>query len=362
MSEKFYVVPADQHDQTIVAIYLSRGYSQEEASSAAKYARLATWHGNRTHNAIKALHLDDLFGSKVGGCQPNAVIEKISTRFPASQVWNANRKLGQVVAEMAISEAMKLADQFGIGQVSVDSAFHYLWGGGYVMEAAKRGYIAYTHCTASLAEVVPYQGKTPTLGTNPHSWAFPTTETLGFPIVIDWATSVIAMGRVQQLQRENGKLPSMAAVDGAGNYTDDPQQAVALTTFGGHKGYGLSLINELMAAYIGGAMPTIRSRWNLTTTEKQTPCFYFQVIHPEAISGLSFANGRTQASNVQAVLDDILTDGNQHCLLPGQPEHEASLRSEKNQGLLFTQAELDAINELAESARAPTLTTEIFAK
>ena len=42
-------------------------------------------------------------------------------------------------------------------------------------------------------------GKYPTLGTNPHSWGFPTSDAVGFPIVIDWATSVIAMGRVRPI-------------------------------------------------------------------------------------------------------------------------------------------------------------------
>jgi len=59
---------------------------------------------------------------------------------------------------------MKLADEFGVGIVSVDNAFHYLWGGGYVIDAAQKGYIAYTCCTSALAEVVPFGGKFPTLG------------------------------------------------------------------------------------------------------------------------------------------------------------------------------------------------------
>jgi ureidoglycolate dehydrogenase (NAD+) len=355
MSETFFVIPVAQHQQLVESVYLSRGFSAEESHWAAHYASMATWHGNRTHNAIKALHLDELFGSAAGGCLPQATIERLPSRFPGSQVWNANKKLGQPTAHEAINEAIRLAERYGIGQVSVDYAFHYLWGGGYVMQAAKAGYIAYTHCTASLAEVVPYQGKTPKLGTNPHSWGFPTESTLGFPIVVDWATSVVAMGRVQQLKREGSLLPPDAAVDQQGNYTTDPAQAAALTTFGGHKGYGLSLINELVAAYIGGSLPSIRSRWGRETKDKQTPCFYFQVIHPEAISGGAFSQGGNQLDNVQRVIDDILTDGNEHCLLPGQPEFLAAERSAKNQGLLFTAAEIEALNEYARQSGAATL-------
>ena len=44
---------------------------------------------------FKALHLDEMFGSKAGGCKPGATIEKLDSRYKAVQRWNANRKLGQ---------------------------------------------------------------------------------------------------------------------------------------------------------------------------------------------------------------------------------------------------------------------------
>ena len=185
---------------------------------------------------------------------------------------------------------MKLADEFGVGIVAVDNAFHYLWGGGYVIDAAKKGYIAYTCCTAALAEVVPFGGKFPTLGTNPHSWGFPTQDVIGYPICIDWATSTVAMGRVQQFIREGKQLPPGSGVDENGNETTDPNKVKALMPFGQHKGYGLSLIDELYAAYIGGSIPTIRNRWDkVPAGEKGTCCFFFQCIRPDAINGEHFA-------------------------------------------------------------------------
>ena len=208
---------------------------------------------------------------------------------------------------------MRMADEFGTGTVSVDNAFHYLWGGGYVIDAAQKGYIAYTNCTSALAEVVPFAGKTPTLGTNPHSWAFPTTAAIGFPICIDWATSTVAMGRVQQLKREGKPLPPNCAMDKDGTPTTDPNAAVALLPFGGHKGYGLGSTDELIGAFIGGA----------------------------------FAKGRHQAGNVKAVIQDILSHGNENCLLPGQPEANAAALTKQHGGLLFTKAEIDAFNEIA---------------
>jgi L-2-hydroxycarboxylate dehydrogenase (NAD+) len=321
---------------------------------------MAARHGIRTHNGIKALHLDHLFGSATGGCKPGAEIKVIEKKFAASEVWDAQLKLGQSVAFRAMERCMELADKYGIGQVSVDNAFHYLWGGGYVMEAAKKGYIAYTNCTSTLAEVVPFGGKFPTLGTNPHSWGLPTTDALGYPIVIDWATSTVAMGRVQQFKREGKQLPTDAAVDKDGNDTTDPNAVVALKTFGKHKGYGLALYNEVIAALIGGSLPTLRGN-PVAEGEKRTSAFYFQVIHPDAMGSGLFAKGRSQMGNLKAVLDDVFGHGNETATLPGQIEAAAASHSTKANGLLFTTAEVDALNEIAREVGKPELVASSLA-
>ena len=101
-----------------------------------------------------------------------------------------------------VEEGQKILAQSGLPIIRANT----------LMEAAERGYYAYTNCTSALAEVVPFGGKFPTLGTNPHSWGFPTMDALGYPVVIDWATSEIAMGKVEQYKRENKKLESAFGV------------------------------------------------------------------------------------------------------------------------------------------------------
>jgi len=349
--DQFYIVPPAIHDEVVYKAYQKRGFDDSECNAAAKFSAYATTHGIRTHNALKALHLDDLFGSKMGGCKPSAKILKKESRFASSEVWDCQFKLGQATAYEAMERCIELADKYGIGQVSVDHAFHYLWGGGYVMDAAKKGYIAYTNCTASITEVVPFMGSEPTLGTNPHSWGFPTMDAIGFPVVIDWATSVIAMGRVQQLKREGKSLPTGAAVDKDGNETTDPNKVAALKPFGAHKGYGLSLINEIMAGFIGASKPTLRSN-HLDDGDKHTPNFYFQVIHPEALSSNNFAFGRTQSDNLKIILEDILAGGNKNCIVPGQFEAEFAERTEQAGGLLFSENEILEFNKIATECGA----------
>jgi L-2-hydroxycarboxylate dehydrogenase (NAD+) len=142
-----------QTEYAIVAsAYRKRGYTEAEATAAAEFSQFTSWHGIRTHNALKALGLESHFGSSVGGCKPGATIEKLPPKYQAVHRWNANRKLGQPTGLEAMAHCMKLADEFGVGVVAVDNAFHYLWGGGYVLDAANKGYIAYTNCTASVAD------------------------------------------------------------------------------------------------------------------------------------------------------------------------------------------------------------------
>jgi len=363
---KMRVVPLSKHEEIAVAAYEARGYTNAEAKLGAKTATMATKHGIRTHNLIKAIHLDDVLGSchsadgsnpekkrrvEQLGCIPAAAIEKLPSKYKAFERWNCNRKLGQAVAWEAMETCMKLADEYGVGCVAVDNAFHYLWGGGYVMEAAKRGYVAYTNCPAAKAEVVPFGGKAPTLGTNPHSWGFPTQDAVGYPIVIDWATSVVAMGRVQQLLREGKQLPPSVGVDKDGKFTTEPKDVTALVPFGAHKGYGLALIDELLASFTGGSTPTMRCNWEGSPAagEKHSCTFYFQCQKVDAFDCGNFAQGRTQAENMKHVLDDILGHGNESCLLPGQVEANAAKLCVEHGGLLFSEVELAELSAMAKA-------------
>jgi L-2-hydroxycarboxylate dehydrogenase (NAD+) len=145
-------------------------------------------------------------------------------------------------------------------------------------------------------------------------------------------------------------------MDSEGNPTTDPNKAVALLPFGAHKGYGLGLIDELYAGFIGGGLPQLRGTslgGPALRDEKRSSTFFFQVIHPDAIKGNDYVKGRTQMQNVKAVIADILGHGNEKCLLPGQPEARAGELSKKHGGLLFTKAEIEEFGHLSEEVGEP---------
>ncbi len=354
-SSATYVFGEDQHNDLVTQVYQHRGYERDESEVAAHYAGMASKYGIKTHAALKALHLEHLFGTGAGLARPGATVEEVDTGYPAVAKLNANLKLGQPVARQAMQMAMDRADKYGVGLVLVDRPFHYLWGGGYVLEAAQEGFIAYTNCTATLAEVVPFGGKFPTIGTNPHTWAFPTQDLVGHVTLIDWATSAVAMGRVQQLKREGQPLPEATAIDEKGEFTTDPDKVFGLMPFGGklagHKGYGLGLIDELYAAYIGGSLPTIRGRADEAGDGRnRASCYLFQAIKPEAMAAGTFASRAEQDANVQAVIEDVLGHGNDGAILPGWFEHQAYLKSQAEGGMLFTEAEIREFAEVFDEA------------
>jgi L-2-hydroxycarboxylate dehydrogenase (NAD+) len=177
----------------------------------------------------------------------------------------------------------------------------------------------------------------------------------------DRPTTTVATGRVQQPKREAKPLPPGSAVDSAGNPTTDPSAVAALLPFGAHKGYGLALMNEIIGAFIGGSLPTLRNRWDrVPEGEKGTCAFFFQVWHPDAMSSGAFAKGRTQSENLKAVIADILGHGNEGCMRPGQIEADAAARSARNGGLLFSGAEVFAFNDIAKEARKARWKLEEF--
>ena len=151
-------------------------------------------------------------------------------------------------------------------------------------------------------------------------------------------------------------------MDAHGNPTTDPNNAKSLLFFGQHKGYGLALVNELLAGFTGSGIPYLRGKWNEgPADEKHTPHFFFQCIRADALDCGNFPAGRDQKSNVKAVIKDILGHGNDKVLLPGQLEAQAAA----HKMLAEARSKLDAALT-AERARleisATTLGREIAEK
>ncbi|MBN1374269.1 Ldh family oxidoreductase [Candidatus Dojkabacteria bacterium] len=122
---------------------------------------------------------------------------------------------------------------------------------------AKRGYFALAGYNGGPLGVVPINGTCGLLGTNPISYAFPTSEG---EIVVDMATSQITYFEICNCKKDNKDLRENSAVDTEGNVTRDANKALAedgtsniLPMGGNYKGYNINYLIEIMTGALVGA-------------------------------------------------------------------------------------------------------------
>ncbi|MEU8360520.1 Ldh family oxidoreductase [Nonomuraea sp. NPDC048882] len=204
-------------------------------------------HGSHGVRRIKP-YLDRIAeGAIVPGARPEVV-----SRRGASAVVSGRRGFGQAAARLAAAEAADLAEAHGVGVVAVRECNHVGRLGEYAQTLAGRGLIAQVVGNAD-PTVAPYGGRRRMLGTNPMAWAVPRAG--GAAVVMDWATAAMAEGKLGLLRAAGSPAPEGVLVDPEGRPSTDPAdfyRGGALLPFGGHKGYGLSVLIELVGGLLTG--------------------------------------------------------------------------------------------------------------
>lgn len=179
---------------------------------------------------------------------------------PTTAVWDGNHGMGHVIGFHAMNAAITKAKKYGMGSVAVRNSTHYGIAGYYPMMAVEQGLIGMS-VTNTRPSVAPTFGGQPLLGTNPIAIGFPTDE--AFPYIFDAATSIIQRGKVEISARKGKQLPDGWVIDSQGNPSNDPAIILKALTedtnsllplggmgepFGGHKGYGLSTVVEILSS------------------------------------------------------------------------------------------------------------------
>ncbi len=177
---------------------------------------------------------------------------------------DGRRGFGQVVASEATAAGMERAREVGLAMVALRGASHVGRVGSYAEQAAAGG-LASVHFVNVVGHpplVAPFRGSDARLSTNPFCVGVPRAGQP--PVVLDFATSVSALGKVRVALNRGERMPDGVLVDERGRPTTDPavmyrRPAGALLAFGLHKGYGLALACELLAGALtgGGTMPTV---------------------------------------------------------------------------------------------------------
>ena len=170
---------------------------------------------------------------------------------PALALVDAHNGIGTVAAAKAMRLAITKAKEGGIGTVLVRNSTHYGSSAVHACQALEHGCIGIAYTNAG-PEMAPWGGREGAVGTNPWSIAAPTDK--GFPAVLDIAITTAGKGMMNWYLREGRKMPLDWALTPDGHETDDPGAAMkgALLGIGGHKGYGLAFMTDVLTGVLAG--------------------------------------------------------------------------------------------------------------
>jgi uncharacterized oxidoreductase len=199
---------------------------------------------------------------KAGLVVPNTRVKTLKDDGP-TLMFDGLRGYGRTVAGDAMTAAIARCRQTGVVGMTLANAHHVGRVGAYGELASAAGLVSlhFVNVTDHRAVVAPFRGTDARFVTNPVCIALPGTERQP-PLLLDMATSAIAMGKVRVARNEGHEVGPGVLIDPAGQPTRDPNVMYAephgaLLPFGGHKGYALAVVTELLAGALSGG-PTIQ--------------------------------------------------------------------------------------------------------
>lgn len=247
--EATLVVKAEELVAFCRETFIAAGLDEPGAAIVARSLVEADLRGISTHGVVRLW----LYERRVraGLIRPNPAM-RLTRTGPATAILLGGHGAGQVVGSRAMTEAIALAREAGVGCVAATESNHFGIAAYFTMQALPHDMIglAVSHSDSLVA---PYGAAKPFLGSNPISVAIPAGDE--DPVVLDMATSVVAMGKMVAAKAAGGSIPLGWAIDPAGNPTTDPDQALegSLLPMGTYKGYGLSLVIEVLSALLAGS-------------------------------------------------------------------------------------------------------------
>jgi L-2-hydroxycarboxylate dehydrogenase (NAD+) len=240
-------VPLSALRERVEAFLTGLGIPPEEAVTGAEMCIDAELRGRRSHGIRLLRNIAAEYERGAARRRPMRTVSETSV----SAVLDGGYHLSLYVHRCAADLAADKAERAGVAVTSVRNAGV---GGalGYLVErCANRGLVMIALNSTPLAVVPPGTSRS-ALGTNPIAIGVPRGE--GRSVVLDMATSAIAFNEVLRRRGAGDALPAGTALDENGDPTTDPAKAVDATgrgrilPFGGHRGYGLSLMSELIVA------------------------------------------------------------------------------------------------------------------
>jgi LDH2 family malate/lactate/ureidoglycolate dehydrogenase len=360
MSElNYYLFRSSFLEDFSARVFENFGVSEKDALQASNVLSTSDLRGIDSHGVARLRTYVDMF--TIGRINPTPNI-KIARDKKSVATVDGDSGLGLIVGPKANEIAMDKASKHGSGWVSVCNSNHYGIASYYPLKALERDLIGWS-MTNSSSIVAPLWGAQSMLGTNPISIAFP-----GYhqpPIVIDLATSVVPLGKIEIAHRKKTSIPTGWMIDAQGNESTNPADMYtgsllplgSTREMGGHKGYCFSAMVDILCGVLSGA------NWG-----PFAPPFALWEKKPDAKvgNGIGHFFGAMEIDGFQEVdefkkrIDHWISvfrntkpvPGREAVLIPGDPEREAEKDRSKN-GIPIIQTVVQDLQKVSEIVNIP---------
>ena len=318
------ILPVMLHRWT-ADLWRAAGSSEREATLVADHLVGANLSGHDSHGVgMTPCYVNALLE---GDLQLNRKVEVVSDTGSILAI-DGQRGLGQSVAFQAMEIAIERARRDGVCVMGLRNAHHIGRVGHWAEQAVAGGMVSihFTNAVSAPPMVAPYGGTQARFLTNPFTVGVRGPG--GDPIVLDFATSAIAHGKVRVAYNRKVKMPPGCLIDAGGLPTNDPTVMFepeegprgALVPFAAHKGYALAMICELLGAALTGG-PTTRPE-NMTMKSAIWNNMLVIVFDPTRLG-----SGNAFESEARAFIEWVrsapLSGEIDSILMPGDPERRS---------------------------------------
>src|SRR5216110_244659 len=318
----------------VAEVFSNSESSPEESRRIATYLTTANLTGHDSHGVIRVPVY--IKWKKMGSVVPNQNAEVI-VDTPSLAVVDGKFGYGQTVTPQAVRIGIQKCKSAGLAAVALRNAGHIGRVGDWAEMAAAEGLVSvhFVNAAGSLL-VAPYGGVQKRLSTAPYCVGIPRQGQ--DPIVLDFATSIVAEGKVLVASRGGKKLPKGALVDADGTLSEDPavlygayaaegprdhtQGTGAIRAFGEHKGSGLAFICELLGGALTGTGATAPDR-------RFANGMFAVYVDPKVVDTSNFFDGEV-SRYVDFIRATKPVAGVDAVLIPGDPERKMRAERSRN--------------------------------
>ncbi|KAK4150646.1 Malate/L-lactate dehydrogenase [Chaetomidium leptoderma] len=259
---------------------------------------------------------------------------------------DGNNGFGFPAAHLAMETAVKMAQIFGIGMVSVKHSNHFGMSAWLVRQAVDAGMMSLVFTNSSPALPV-WGGKSQLMGVSPIAAGSPGGED-SIPFILDMAPSVAARGKIHKALRRGEKIPEGWALDEEGKPTDDPEKALGgvMLPMGGPKGSALAIMMDVFSGVLSGSAFAGGVTGPYDMSKPGDVGHFIVALKPDLFMSLDEFRQRMDVLYRRVVGSEKM-EGVERIYFPGEIE-QLTEEKRRKEGIPFVQAEIDVLNAEAE--------------